>query len=227
MAAKSKKTGLKWQQEDYNPVVQIALRRHTEKELRQEYTRLRDIAQKRLSRIGATEFAETQTYKNWAGRFPMTKTIKDPKTLALALADVANFVGGGMTLKTMKQQRARSLETLHEHQYPDINEANFVRFGNFMDKYRAAQLDVIYDSKRAVKIFADRPDRINMSPSRLMELFKADDIKQYNDKGYTFVNKKNYDLFIKWINTIQGRTLKPEEAEEAFTEWSKGRKDAV
>ena len=227
MAAKSKKTGLKWQPEDYNPVVQVALKRHTEKELRQEYTRLRDIAQKRLSRIGATEFAETQTYKNWAGKFPMTKTIKDPQTLAMALADVANFVGGGMTLKTMKQQRARSLETLHEHQYSDINEANFVRFGNFMDKYRAAQLDVIYDSKRAVKIFADRPDRINMSPSRLQELFKADDIKQYNDKGYTFVNKKNYDLFTKWINTIQGRTLKPEEAEEAFTEWSKGRKDAV
>lgn len=227
MAARSKSSGLKWQQEDYNPVVQIALRRHTEKELRQEYTRLRDIAQKRLNRIGQTEFAETQTYKNWAGKFPMTKTLKDPQTLAMALADVANYVGGGMTLRTMKQQRERSLATLHEHEYSDINEANFIRFGNFMDKYRAAQIDVIYDSKRAVKIFADKPDRINLSPSRMMELFKADDIKQYKDKGYTFVNKKNYDLFTKWINTIEGRTLKPEEAEKAFTEWSKGRKDAV
>jgi hypothetical protein len=227
MAAKSKKTGLKWQPEDYNPVVQVALRRHTEKELRQEYTRLRDIAQKRLSRIGATEFAETQTYKNWAGRFPMTKTIKDPKTLALALADVANYVGGGMTLKTMKQQRARSLETLHEHKYSDINEANFKRFGNFMDKYRAAKLDVIYDSKRAVKIFADKPDRVNTSPSRLEELFKADDIKYYKNKGYTFVNKKNYDLFTMWIAIKRNQQIDPAEAKETFENWAKGRTDAV
>lgn len=227
MAARSKNSGLKWSSDDYNPVVQVALRRHTEKELRQEYTRLRDIAQKRLSRIGATEFVETQTYKNWAGKFPMTKTIKDPQTLAMALADVANFVGGGMTLGTMKQQRARSLATLHEHEYSDINEANFIRFGRFMDKYRAAKLDVINDSKRAVKIFLDRPDRVNLSPSRLKELFEAEDIKYYKDKGYTFVNKKNYDLFTKWITTSDGRTLKPEEAEKAFDEWAKGRKDAV
>lgn len=174
MAAKSKKTGLKWQPEDYNPVVQVALRRHTEKELRQEYTRLRDIAQKRLSRIGATEFAETQTYKNWAGRFPMTKTIKDPKTLALALADVANYVGGGMTLATMKRQRERSLKTLREHGYTYVNKENFVSFGAFMDKYRAAKLDSIYDSKRAVAIYNMNPDRKNTSPSRLKELFEAD-----------------------------------------------------
>lgn len=227
MAARSKSSGLKWSPEDYNPVVQVALRRHTEKELRQEYTRLRDIAQKRLSRIGATEFAETQTYKNWAGRFPMNKTIKDPKTLALALADVANYVGGGMTLRTMKQQRERSLATLHEHKYSAINEANFIRFGNFMDKYRAAKLDVIYDSKRAVKIFADKPDRVNTSPSRLEELFKADDIKYYKNKGYTFVNKKNYDLFTMWIAIKPNQQIDPAEAEKAFTKWSRGRKDAV
>lgn len=225
MAARSKNSGLKWQQEDYNPVVQIALRRHTEKELRQEYTRLRDIAQKRLSRIGATEFAESQTYKNWAGRFPVTRSIKDPKTLALALADVANYVGGGMTLKTMKQQRARSLETLHEHKYSDINEANFIRFGNFMDKYRAAKLDVLNDSKRAVKIFLANPERKNLSPSRLQELFKAEDIKDYKAKGYTFLTRKNYDLFAEWINTREGRTTPPDKAKDLFEKWAEGRRD--
>lgn len=225
MAARSKSSGLKWQQEDYNPVVQIALRRHTEKELRQEYTRLRDIAQKRLSRIGATEFAESQTYKNWAGRFPVTRSIKDPKTLALALADVANFVGGRMTLKTMKQQRARSLETLHEHKYSDINEGNFIRFGAFMDKYRAAKLDVLNDSKRAVKIFLTNPERKNLSPSRLQELFKAEDIKDYKAKGYTFLTRKNYDLFAEWINTREGRTTPPDKAKDLFEKWAEGRRD--
>lgn len=174
MAARSKNSGLKWSPEDYNPVVQVALKHHTERELRQEYTRLRDIAQKRLGRIGQSEFAESQVYKNWAGRFPMTKTIKDPKTLALALADVANYVGGGMTLKTMKQQRARSLKSLHEHGYSFVTKENYVSFGQFMEKYRSSHLDKIYDSKRAAAIFNMNPKRKNTTPSRLKQLFEAD-----------------------------------------------------
>ena len=174
MAARSKSSGLKWSPDDYNPVYQIALKRHTERELRQEYTRLRDIAQKRLGRIGQSEFAESQVYKNWAGRFPMTKTLKDPKMLALALADVANYVGGGMTLRTMQQQRSRSLATLHEHGYEFVNKENYVKFGQFMEKYRAAHLDKVYDSKRAAAIFNMNPNRKNTSPSRMKQLFEAD-----------------------------------------------------
>lgn len=174
MAARSKNSGLKWDPSDYNPVHQIALKHHTEKELRQEYTRLRDIAQKRLGRIGQSEFAESQVYKNWAGRFPMTKTIKDPKTLALALADVANYVGGGMTLRTMRQQRTRSLKTLSEHGYNFVNKENYVKFGQFMEKYRSAHLDKVYDSKRAAAIFKMNPNRKNTSPSRMKQLFEAD-----------------------------------------------------
>ena len=183
MAARSKNSGLKWDPSDYNPVYQIALKRHTERELRQEYTRLRDIAQKRLGRIGQTEFAESQVYKNWAGRFPMTKTIKDPQTLALALADVANYVGGGITLKTMKQQRARSLETLHEHGYDFVTKENFVKFGRFMDAYRAANLDRVAGSDIAVKVFSNNPDRKNLSPSRLKELFDKEMAKMEMERN--------------------------------------------
>lgn len=167
--------GLSWSQEQYIPVASIMLRKHTEKELREEYTRLRDIAQKRLKRIGQSEFAESQTYKNFAGVFKTTRSIKDKDQLAMALADVASFVGTEMTLSKMKKQRSESLKTLKEHGYNFVNEKNYVKFGRFMQTYKNANLDKIYDSARAVAIFQARPERKNISPSRLKELFEADE----------------------------------------------------
>lgn len=177
------KTGLSWDKDEYVPVAQVALKKHTERELRQEYTRLRDIAQKRLARIGQSEFAESMTYKNFVGQFKTTRSIKDVGELTVRLAALAGFVETGTTVTSMKKQRAESLKTLHEHGYTYVTKENFVRFGQFMQAYRNANLDRVYDSKRAVKIFADKPDRKNVSPSRLKSLFEADEKRRLAEDG--------------------------------------------
>ena len=65
-----------------------------DKEMRKEYTRLRDIAQKRIKRLSKDPISSTSDiYKEFAGGFPTIKAMRgDRKALEQALADVARFV---------------------------------------------------------------------------------------------------------------------------------------
>ena len=82
---------LKYKPEMYTP---FALETWPDKELRKEYTRLRDIAQKRIKRLSQDPISGTSDiYKEFAAGFPTLKSIgTDRKTLEQAMADVARFV---------------------------------------------------------------------------------------------------------------------------------------
>lgn len=89
-AAKAR-ASLKYKPEIYTP---FALESWPDKELRKEYTRLRDIARKRLKRLSQDPISGTSdVYKEFAGGFPTIKSMRaDRKALEQALADVARFV---------------------------------------------------------------------------------------------------------------------------------------
>lgn len=89
-AAKARAT-LKYKPEMYTP---YALETWPDKELRQEYTRLRDIAQKRLKRLSQDPIRGTSDiYKEFSSSFPTLKSLRgDRKALERAMADVARFV---------------------------------------------------------------------------------------------------------------------------------------
>lgn len=89
-AAKARAT-LKYSPELYTP---YALESWPDSQMRKEYTRLRDIAQKRLKRLAQDPISGTSdVYKEFAGGFPTIKTMRgDRKALEQALADVARFV---------------------------------------------------------------------------------------------------------------------------------------
>lgn len=89
-AAKARAT-LKYSPELYTP---YALESWPDSQMRKEYTRLRDIAQKRLKRLSQDPISGTSdVYKEFAGGFPTIKSMRgDRKALEQALADVARFV---------------------------------------------------------------------------------------------------------------------------------------
>ena len=89
-AAKARAT-LKYSPELYTP---YALESWPDSQMRKEYTRLRDIAQKRLKRLSQDPISGTSdVYKEFAGGFPTIKAMRgDRKALEQALADVARFV---------------------------------------------------------------------------------------------------------------------------------------
>ena len=74
----------------YTPV---ALHGWPERELRQEYTRLRDIMHKRLFRMGQDqELHTTEEYRYLSSHLPKLRDISDRQALERALADVAWFL---------------------------------------------------------------------------------------------------------------------------------------
>ena len=125
-----------------------------EKTIRKEYTRLRDIAQKRLKRLDAAGYSDTQTYKQNVAHYPKLKDIKSIFDLAQRISDLANFVKSpGSTVSGLKSRRQKTLEKLHEHEYSFVDESNLDAYGEFMEEYRNQKLDQEYDSGDAYDTF--------------------------------------------------------------------------
>ena len=77
-------------------------------EVIKEYTRLRDIAQKRLKRMSESEFADTQIYRKYKDAFPKQKDLRSASDLAYTLSDLARFVSSPQsTITGLKERRKK------------------------------------------------------------------------------------------------------------------------
>ena len=95
---------------------------YTERELQREYRRLRDVAQKRLKRLGASEFRDTAAFRYNEGRFIPTREISDTDELS----DISKFLTASTSTVTgQKEYRRKSVESLQEGGLKSINEGNF------------------------------------------------------------------------------------------------------
>lgn len=122
----------KWPISTYYPG---ALAGRSEKELRQEYARLRAVAQKSIQRLGKSEFAGGATYRNAVGRFPMTKSIKDKRELSMALVDVSRFLSAkGSSVSGLKEIRAEQVNTWqNQYGYDFVNATNYSAWVEFLE----------------------------------------------------------------------------------------------
>lgn len=127
-AAKASAT-LKYSPELYTP---YALESWPDNQMRKEYTRLRDIAQKRIKRLSKDPISGTSdVYKEFAGGFPTLKAmLGDRKALEQALADVARFVRSkGSTVGGAREEFAQKMKVggidvadVPEDQYASLSE---------------------------------------------------------------------------------------------------------
>jgi len=140
--------------------------------VRTEYTRLRDIAHKRLQRFEGTKWTRTQTYKRNVDHYKKLADIKSDAELAGRLADLAWFIESKTgTVRGLTTQMNRSLKTLHENEYDFITPENFIDFGEFMEEYRAQHLDDLYDSGDAYETFSEL-EKHRVDPTLIKEKFE-------------------------------------------------------
>lgn len=105
----------------------------SDKQIREEYSRLRDIAQKRIKRLSTSEFDTTETYLQHKGGFPKVKDIH-AKDMKNALSDVYRFLHAQTgSVSGLKHQRTEALKTLNENGFDFVNKRNFTQFYNFMN----------------------------------------------------------------------------------------------
>lgn len=170
---------LKYPGEIYQPTWRFLRENFSEAEMKREYSRLRDIAQKRLGRMGESEFARSSTYQENVGKFPVLSTytskgkITAKADFAYTFAKLARFVDNPLSLQR-PQERAKKqqIRRLQESGYEFVNESNYWDFVRFMDDYKSdKRLAKMYDSDRVAQAYA-AANRARVDPDKLLEEFE-------------------------------------------------------
>ena len=106
--------------------------------VRAEYARLRDISQKRLKRL-AKEEPESYAYQANVGKYAPTKTLTTAEIKEL-LPGLAKFIAAKTgTVRGIRAQRERAVESLQELGYTEITPANIKQFGEYMEAWRSSK----------------------------------------------------------------------------------------
>ena len=150
-----------------------------EKAMRREYTKMRDIAQKRIKRLGESEFAGTSTYEAYSEGFAKLSEFTDKKhgirdkgAFATEMSRLSRFLASpGSSIKGRQKMRKESIASLHKSGYTFVNEGNYKEFTSFMDRYRALKLDSIYDSDEVLEDFFAVGEQKGVDPEDLLDEF--------------------------------------------------------
>ena len=164
---------LKYPFEYYQPTAIRLSKIMSDQEAREEYSRLRSIAVKRLRRLGETEFKNTQTYVNNIGQFPTLKDIGSMSELAAKLNEVARFISSERSTVTGQRRiMSQTLKSLRSHGI-DINAGEYLDFMQFMDAWREVDKQNKYhDSERVMELYY-QARRLNINPYTLLRDFET------------------------------------------------------
>ena len=140
--AKFNEMPLAWDYDIYYP---YRLEQMDESALRKEYTRLRKIANKRLARLQASKYKDTDLAKEYAGGFEILANVADlPRELTVLARFLASERSSITGLQRIDKQ---TISTLHQHGYTFVNTKNVRQFGAFMEEMRQAGLSKLYSSE--------------------------------------------------------------------------------
>lgn len=175
------------------------------KEARAEYSKLRAVANKRLARLGASEFAESRTYQNWKRGFSSVKSISGDN-IYKALSEVEYFLG----LKTGTVSGARSaqkafIQSMHERGYGFINKKNAAEFGEFMREVKKHKDYKGRDSEQLVDLYKTAKDK-RIDPQSLARnyetWFKHEKTFEQQPRSNNIIT---FDKFMERTDAREGR----------------------
>ena len=156
--------------------------------LRKEYTRMRDVAQKRLARL-EKDFSESKAYLSHRAGFEKLKDI-DVRDLPKAFSELAKFVGAkGSSASGQKEIRRKTIETWNK-QGLNLTQKNYSRVIKILEEMRKRKL--VYGSDKVVEVadsmLAVDDQQANKWMNNLEKLLQhSDEVKEvvqdYSSKG--------------------------------------------
>ena len=154
--------------------------------MKDEYTRMRDVAQKRLKRLGES-FSESKAYREHRDGFSKISEI-DPRDLPKAFSDVAKFLKAkASSASGQRDIRRKTIETWQE-QGLNLNQKNYDKAIRILEELRKRKL--VYGSDKVVEL-ADSMlelddqqteqwlDRLDTLMEHTDELQEIDDVAGY------------------------------------------------
>ena len=116
--------------------------------MRAEYTRMRDVAQKRLKRL-AKAFPESKAVQSHPKGFAKLKDL-DPRDFPKAFAELAKFVKAkGSTVTGQRQIKEKTIKTWQD-QGLNLNQKNYDKTIKILEKMRRRK--IVYGSDKAVEL---------------------------------------------------------------------------
>lgn len=144
----------------------ISLNKYTVEDLRKEYRKLRKEAKERIKELSKSEFSDSKLLEN--KEFLLENpSYMSKRDLRHNLSAVAGFLNSELsTVEGQRHRAERTIETLNDMGYNNINLHNYQQFGKFMDKMRVYVENNIIGSDRLLEIF-DTAKEKNISISNV------------------------------------------------------------
>lgn len=119
------------------------------RQMRKEYTRLRDIAQKRIKRLGESEYNWAKAYTSHKSGFKKLADI-EPENFAKEMSQLAKFVNAKLSTVTGQKAKREAIKRSWGEQGLDVTNANYKQVFQIIDAMR--KLKVMYGSDKAVSL---------------------------------------------------------------------------
>lgn len=161
--------GLKKARTEYTP---LALElTWNEKEVRQEYSRLRSIYRKRYERLIASNYSDIGLVKERPiSRYKPIRQIESNRELYHLLSELATIVSSDITVSGLKKREKEKIEHINDVFGADLkSHEDLLNFSKFMEQIRDFATDRIYDSDFAVELYSEGE---GLSNKKLLELYQ-------------------------------------------------------
>ena len=157
--------------------------------MKKEYTRMRDIAQKRIKRLGQSEFKDSKAFQTHFNGFAKLKNL-DPRDLPKAFSELSKFVEAkGSTVTGQRQIREKTIRTWQD-QGLNLNRKNYSKVIKILEEMRKQKL--VYGSDKAVELAESMLDLDDQQTNQWLDhldvlLQHTDELKEIPElTGYSF-----------------------------------------
>lgn len=156
--------------------------------MRAEYTRMRDVAQKRIKRLGK-QFPESKAYQSHKGGFAKLKEL-DPRDFPKAFAELAKFVKAkGSTVTGQKQIKEKTIKTWQD-QGLNLNSKNYDKTIKILEEMRKQK--IVYGSDKAVELADSMLDLDDQQTNEWLD--HLDTLLQHTDELQEIPDVAGYDF---------------------------------
>ena len=156
--------------------------------MRAEYTRMRDVAQKRIKRLGK-QFPESKAYQSHKQGFAKLKEL-DPRDFPKAFAELAKFVRAkGSTVTGQKQIKEKTIKTWQD-QGLNLNSKNYDKTIKILEEMRKQK--IVYGSDKAVELADSMLDLDDQQTNEWLD--HLDTLLQHTDELQEIPDVAGYDF---------------------------------
>ena len=156
--------------------------------MRAEYTRMRDVAQKRIKRL-VKQFPESKAYQSHKQGFAKLKDL-DPRDFPKAFAELAKFVKAkGSTVTGQKQIKEKTIKTWQD-QGLNLNSKNYDKTIKILEEMRKQK--IVYGSDKAVELADSMLDLDDQQTNEWLN--HLDTLLQHTDELQEIPDLAGYDF---------------------------------